>query len=203
MNCWDMRPGDIGKYDVILQCGNIEYLRLAGHSEKEVYTKYGNVIKTLLEPNGKFFVTGLHNNPDFYGPRSLGINDLINIYLLWKGNDGAYPYGVDGFSEHFQNIGFKKTYCEERTNDYYIYSGLWMSSLANAYTDLCRTGYGMKNLVKALVRTIGAPYYIHTYLCYIPHRIMEKQPWVWQFIPQNKAGRWASPSVLLYMLFEI
>ena len=217
MNCWDMTPEKIGTYDMILQCGNIEYLKLAGGDEKDAYTNYGNIIKTLLKPSGKFFVTGLHCNPDFYcmdqecrekfpemfSKNNITLNDYRNIYLLWKGNDGAYPFGRDAFSKHLENIGFKTTYCEERTNDYYIYSALWMSSLANSYTDMCREGYSLKNLSKALFRTIAAPYYIHTYLCYIPHETMEMQPWTWQFIPQYKCGKFSSPSILLYMLFEL
>lgn len=217
MNCWDMKSKDIGTYDMILQCGNIEYLKLAGYDEKDVYEKYGNIIKALLNPGGKYFMTGLHSNPDFYCtgleceqkfPNMLSNsifsnNDYRNLYLLWKGNDGAYPFGRDAFTKHFESIGLKLTHCEERTNDYYIYSALWMSSLANSYTDICKNGYNSKNLLKALIRTIAAPYYIHTYLCYTPHKIIEKQPWTWQFIPQYKCGKWASPSVLLYCLFEL
>ena len=211
MNCWDMTPETMGQYDLVLQCGNIEYLRLAGYDETMAYTKYGNIIKSLLRPGGKYFITGLHSNPDFYHTKKISnilsnnfdSNDLINLYLLWKGNDGAYPFGRTAFSQHIESVGFKQTHCEERTNDYYIYSMLWMSSLANAYTDMCKRGYGFKNIFKALVKTIAAPYYIHTYLTYIPHKIMKKQPWTWQFIPQYKNGTWASPSILLYILFEL
>jgi len=202
MNCWDMIPENIGKYDLILQCGNIEYLKLAGQDEKEVYTKYAKIIRSLLNPKGKYFMTGLHSNPDFYNYID-SCNDYMSLYLLWKGNDGSYPYGRTAFDTHFESVGFKKTYDEERTNDYYICSILWMSSLANTYTDMCRNGYSIKNLLKACFKTIAAPYYIHTYLTYIPHKLPEKQPWTWQFIPQLKQNKLASPSILLYMLFEL
>ncbi len=216
MNCWDMTSDKIGTYDIILQCGNIEYLKLAGFDEKTIYAKYASIIKKLLNPKGKYFMTGLHSNPDFYCAQKfpgitkclskdcmLNANDYVNLYLLWKGNDGAYPFGKDAFSKHFESVGFKLTHYEERTNDYYIYSALWMSSLANSYTDMCRNGYSFKNLSKAIIRTIAAPYYIHTYLTYIPHKKIEKQPWTWQFIPQYKCDQWASPSILLYTLFEL
>jgi hypothetical protein len=137
-----------------------------------------------------------------YDYKLLHQSDIINLYLLWRGNDGAYPSGKDGFSQYLEQIGFNKIYHQERTNDYYIYSILWMSSIHSSQTDLCRTGYKLINLFKALMTTIAAPYYIHSYLTYMPYKNANKQPWTWQFIPQYKNGKWISPTSLQYLLFE-
>jgi hypothetical protein len=204
MNSWMMTPDKLGTYDLILHCGNIEYQRLAGESET-VYADYGLIIRSLLKPGGKYFVTGLHVNLAFnlFNYANHSMHDMVSLYLLWRGNDGAYPKGVDGYSRYVEQIGLKKIYQEERTNDYYIYSVLWMSSLSSACTNLCETGYSASNLFLATVRTIAAPYYLHSYMTYMPYKNLSRQPWVWQFIPQYRDGRWMSPVSLQYLLFEL
>ena len=43
MNSWDMTKEVLGTYDLILQCGNLEYIKCTGESH-DVYAKFCNII---------------------------------------------------------------------------------------------------------------------------------------------------------------
>lgn len=77
MNSWDMTPDVIGTYDLILQCGNLEYILCTGESETK-YIDYCNIIKKLLNKNGKYFVTCIHFNENF---GKFSLYDNIRCYF--------------------------------------------------------------------------------------------------------------------------
>jgi hypothetical protein len=56
--------------------------------------------------------------------------------------------------------------------------------------------------MKALFKTIAAPYYIHSYICYQPSKFYYLLPWSVQFTPQYKNGKWMTHETLQYILFE-
>ena len=196
MNSWDMTPEILGTYDLILQCGNVEYIKCQESDEK--YTDYCNIIKKLLNKNGKYFITCIHNNEN-YGNFSL--YDYILSYFLWSGNDGSYPKGKYGFTKYAEKTGLKILHQEERTNDYFIQSVLFLSFLRCSKNNKCVDMINLYDFCDALFKTIAGPYYIHTYLCYSLNNFYYL-PWLWQFIPQLKNGKYVSPVTLQYILFE-
>jgi cyclopropane fatty-acyl-phospholipid synthase-like methyltransferase len=201
MNSWNMTKEVLGTYDLILQCGNLEYIKCTGESE-DVYTKFCNIIYQLLNPNGKYFITCIHFNEKF---KMKTTYDIINCYLLWSGNDGSYPYGKYGFSKHANNIGLKTIHQEDRTNDYFITTVIFMSYLQCMKNNECTNSISFMGILDAIVKTIADPYYIHTYLCYSPRKDFYWLPWQWEFIPQNIKGinnEWITPVTLQYILFQ-
>lgn len=199
LNSWDMTSEQLGKFDLVLHCGSLEYVRLSGQDPQQIYTNFGNIIKKLLVPGGKYFVTSLHFNPD-YAIKTFDFKDFYNVLLLWRGNDGAYPIGKDGYTKYMEQIGFKTIYQEERTNDYFIYSVLWIGNLICGYTDFRKKNY-LLNITKILYKTIAAPYYLDSFLTYMPCKDYNLQPWIWQFVPRSRNGKLQSFATLQYILF--
>jgi cyclopropane fatty-acyl-phospholipid synthase-like methyltransferase len=198
MNFWNMTPEVIGKYDLVLQCGNIEYALCSGENQNK-YTDFCKIINSLLNDKGNYFITCIHSNDDF-GEKSLG--DYLRLYFLWSGNDGFYPHGKDGFSKYAEKAGLIPIHREERTNDYYIISVLFLSYYRCRKNNKCENTFSISGFMNALFKTIAAPYYIHTYLCMLTTKYYYWSPWLYQFIPQYKNGKWVSPETLEYILFE-
>jgi len=197
MDYWNMTSDVIGKYDLVLQCGNIEYAICSGENENR-YTELCKIINSLLNENGNYFITCIHSN-DEYG--ELSFYDRIRLYFLWSGNDGYYPSGKDGFSKYAEKAGLFPIYQENRTNDYFITSMLFMSYF-RCRKGLCENIMSLPGILNALFKTIAGPYYIHSYLCYQPSKYYDLVPWNVQFTPQYKNGKWVSPETLQYILFE-
>jgi len=197
MNSWNMTEEVLGKYDLILQCGNLEYIRCTGDPE-EKYTDFSSIIYSLLKPKGKYFVTCIHFNEQF---KSFSLYDYINCYILWSGNDGSYPRGSDSFAKYANKAGLKKLYQEDRTNDYFITTVIFMSYL-QCMKNKCVNSISSYGLLNALIKTIAGPYYLHTYLCYSPTKNFDNLPWQWEFIPQNINNKLITPVTLQYILFE-
>ena len=195
-NSWDMTKEKLGTFDLIIQCGNFEYIKCSGEGEKK-NKEFCKIIYSLLNPNGKYFITCIHFNTKF----TYTLYDYINAYFLWSGNDGAYPDDEDGITKYAEKVGFKTIYQQERTNDYFITSAIFMSYL-QCMSGKCETSISLKGICDALIKTIAAPYYIHTYLCYSPQKNFYWLPWLWEFIPQKKNGKWISPVTLQYILMQ-
>ena len=197
MNSWNMTREKLGTFDLIIQCGNLEYIKCTGESDK-IYENFSKIIYSLLNKNGKYFITCIHLNERF---NRNSLNDNINCYLLWSGNDGQYPYGRDGFTKHAQKVGFKKIYQQDRTHDYFITTVVFMSYL-QCMGGKCTNSISFKGLVKSFIKTIAGPYYLHTYLCYSPTKNFDWLPWQWEFIPQKVNNRWITPVTLEYILLQ-
>ena len=197
MNSWNMTEEILGKYDLILQCGNLEYIACTGDSE-EKYTEYSNIIYSLLKHNGKYFVTCIHFNEEF---KSYTLYDYIIGYILWSGNDGHYPSGSDGFAKYANKAGLKNIYQEDRSNDYFISTVIFMSYL-QCMNNKCINSISTYGILDALLKTIAGPYYLHTYLCYSPTKNFDMLPWQWEFIPQKINNKLVSPVTLQYILFQ-
>jgi cyclopropane fatty-acyl-phospholipid synthase-like methyltransferase len=197
MNMWDINPELLGSFDLILQCGNCEYIRCNNESEDK-YTEYFNIVKKLLKPGGKYFITCIHGRKDF--TYNFSLYDNIRCYFLWMGNDGSYPSDKFALTKHAENAKLNVVHQEERTNEYWIASVLFFSSFQfNSNQNFIFTASGLAN---ALVKTIAAPYFIHTYLCYSPTSDYYWLPWLWEFVPREVNGKFESPVSLEYILFE-
>jgi hypothetical protein len=170
---------------------------LFGESQHK-YKDYSDIVKNILNPGGKFFITCCHSNPEF----EFSLADKIKCYILWSGNDVYYPHDKDGFSKYAERAGLKTIYQEERTNDYLIIGMLYMSYYRCRKNNKCENTFSMSGFMNALFKTIAAPYYIHSYICYEPCKYYDMNPWNYQFIPQYKNGKWMSPETLQYILFE-
>jgi len=197
MDYWNMTSNVIGKYDLVLQCGNIEYAICSGENENR-YTELCKIINSLLNENGNYFITCIHSNDEF---GEFSFYDRILLYFLWSGNDGYYPNGKDGFSKYAEKAGLFPLYQENRTNDYFIMGMLYMSYF-RCRKNVCDHIVSLSGILHALFKTIAAPYYIHSYICYQPSKYYNLNPWNYQFIPQYKNGKWVSPETLQYILFE-
>jgi cyclopropane-fatty-acyl-phospholipid synthase len=75
----------IGKFDLILQCGSLEYLRCCSESQDK-YEKYFKIIQKILNKNGKYFTACLHFHPELLSRFTL--YDYVMAYFLSFGNDG-------------------------------------------------------------------------------------------------------------------
>jgi cyclopropane fatty-acyl-phospholipid synthase-like methyltransferase len=197
MDYWNITSDVIGKYDLVLQCGNIEYAICSGENENR-YTELCKIVNSLLNEKGNYFITYIHHNENF---GELSLYDRILLYFLWSGNDGYYSDGKDGFSKYAEKAGLFPIHQEDRTNDYFITSMLFMSYY-RCRKGLCENIISLPGILHALFKTIAGPYYIHTYLCYQPSKYYDLVPWVYQFMPQYKNGKWVSPETLQYILFE-
>jgi cyclopropane fatty-acyl-phospholipid synthase-like methyltransferase len=200
MNSWDMTKDVLGTYDLILQCGNLEYIKCTGDSNN-IYEKFSEIIYQLLKPNGKYFITCIHFNEKF---EKYTFYDNMMCYLLWSGNDGCYPKGKYGFSKYANNVGLKTIHQEDRTNDYFITTVIFMSYLQCMRDNKCFNSKSFTGILEALVKTIAGPYYLHTYLCYSPTNNFYWLPWQWEFIPQQDKTtfNWITPVTLQYILFQ-
>ena len=197
LNSWDMTKEKLGTFDLILQCGNLEYIKCTGESNK-VYEDFCKIIYSLLNKNGKYFVTCIHLNEKF-NKRSL--YDQLNCYILWSGNDGQYPRGRDGFTRYAQKAGLKTIHQQDRTNDYFITTIIFMSYL-QCMKGKCTNSVSTVGLIDALIKTIAAPYYVHTYLCFSPTKSFYWFPWQWEFIPQRINNKLETPVTLEYILLQ-
>jgi len=205
MNSWKMTPDVLGTFDVILQCGNLEYIMLSGQNPKEIYIKYSNIIKNLLKPNGKYFITACHVNDKYnHGSRNwidYSLDYYNHIYFLWAGNDGNYPYGKDGFAKYANEVGLKTIYQEERTHDYLLNMTILFSYI-QTYMDNRVTFFSIPSMMDALFKTIAGPYYIHTYMCYLSTSNFVWNPFLWEFVPEDNNGLWEPPVTLQYIMFQ-
>lgn len=198
LDMWDITE-EIGKYDLVIQCGNLEYMLLFGESH-EKYTDYCNIIKKVLNPKGKFFITCIHINKDFsYAEYSL--SDLMMGYILWSGNDGAYPTGKDGVTKYAKKAGFETIYQEDRTFDYYVNELLYFSYL-KCSSGKCNMVVEPLSLTRALFLTIAAPYFIHSYFCYQSSKHLPMAAFAWEFEPRFRNGKWKIPFSLEYILLQ-
>lgn len=195
LNSWKITE-EVGKYDLVIQCGNLEYVVLFGEAQ-EKYKDFCNVIKKVLNPKGKYFVTCCHHSNTF----DWSVIDRLKGYILWAGNDGGYPMGVDGFTKYAKQAGFKVLYQEDRTFDYYIYEVLHFSFLR--CFDTCHDVVDPFSFIHAMLLTIAAPYYIHSYMSYQPSKYLPMVPFAWEFEPQLKAKGWEFPNTLQYILMQI
>jgi cyclopropane fatty-acyl-phospholipid synthase-like methyltransferase len=189
----EINPNEMGTYDVVIACGTLEYLKLSGQTN-HAYLLFGKIVDTVLKPGGRFFSTLIHGN-DKFGTYSF--QDHINGYILWSGNDGIYPDDPLEFSRSVEEASsLRLVLTENRTNDYYISSILWLSKLYFAKESKSTVG-------TALLKTIAGPYSIHSHMCFMPCRRYIAQPWLWQFVAQErKDGSFQSPVVLLYKMFQ-
>ena len=193
LDAWNITD-EIGKYDLIIQCGNVEYIVLLGE-DNEKYKDYCNIIKSILNPGGKYFISCCHQNDNYV----FSYVDRMKAYVLWAGNDGGYPYGKNGFTKYAEQVGFKLMYQEDRTLDYYINEILYFSFIR--CTKKCHTIVDL-SLFRALLLTIAAPYFIYSYFCYQPSKYLPVVPFAWEFEPQfNK--KWEFPNTLEYILLQI
>ena len=172
LDAWDITE-EIGKYDLIIQCGNLEYIVLIGESN-EKYKDYCDIIKTILNPGGKYFITCCHQNDNY----KLSFVERMKAYILWAGNDGGYPYGKDGFTKYAKKSGFKVLYQEDRTLDYYINEILYFSFIR--CNKKCHTIIDL-SLFKALLLTIASPYFIYSYITFQPSKYLPIVPFAWEF----------------------
>jgi len=186
----------IGKFDLVLQCGNLEHFRLMGESE-ERYKDLCEVIKRVLNPKGYYFLTACHQNTEF----NWSLTDRVKAYILWTGNDGAYPLGPNGFTKYAKQSGFNVLYQEDRSFDYYIHETLFFSFFRCTHT--CHSTVDFYSFTRALLLTIAAPYFIHSYLCYQPSKYFPMVPFAWEFEPQLKENGWEFPNTLQYILLQI
>ena len=198
MDSWEMTKEKLGTYDLIIQCGNVEYIKCSGDTD-DIYKKFSKIIYSLLKPRGKYFITSIHMNKDF--DKLYSLYDRINGYLLWSGNDGYYPTSKYSFTKQAESVGFKKLYQQNRTNDYFITTVIYMSYL-RCYKGKCNNLMTISGIIKALIKTIAGPYYLHTYLCYTPSKYFNWLPWQWEFIPQQKNNKFISPVTLEYILLQ-
>lgn len=198
LDFWDMTPENIGKYDLIIQCGNNEYIRCVGESFEKKYTDFCKVIKSVLNENGKYFVTCIHETDNF----KFSFYDNVKAYILWSGNDGSYPKSRNGFSKYAEMIGLKTIYQENRIIDYWITYVIWASHYRCRKNKTCLYTVNIQDTLYAFFKTIADPYYIHTYLCYTPNDNYYWLPWLWQFVPQERNGKLEFPVTLEYILFQ-
>ena len=202
MNSWDMTPENLGTFDIILQCGNLEYMVRSGQNHKEYYTKYSRIIKNMLKSNGIYFITCCHFNEKYFKSSNWKTFDYyLHMYYLWSGNDGSYPNSKYGFSTYANNAGLKTIYHEERTNDYYVAMTMFFSYF-QSYDGSSPMSLSIPSLCNALFKTIAGPYYIHTYLCYLSTNRYVWTPFLWEFTPQNINESWIPPTTLQYIMFE-
>ena len=197
MDMWDI-TNKIGHFDLVIQCGNLEYTRCAHESENK-YTEFFKIIQSVLKKDGKFFITCLHVNEEYLKQKTTFM-DYIKWYILLFGNDGAYPIGRFALTKHGENAKLKNIYQTEMTNDYYIMSTMLCSTYG--FINENSNHFTIPDFIQAIIKTIAAPYYIHTYLAYTPTKNYDWCPWLWQFIPYQK-GDWFGRFVTLeYILFQ-
>ena len=197
LDAWDIKREELGTFDLIIQCGNLEYIRCTGESTIK-YEKFCKIIYSLLKPKGQYFVTCVHFNAKF---QNFSLYDYINSYILWSGNDGNYPNGRNGFTRYAKKIGFKKIFQQDLTNDYFITTVIFMSYL-QCMKEKCVNSISFYGVIDALIKTIAGPYFIHTYLCYSPTKNFYWLPWQWGFIPQNINNKLITPVTLEYILLQ-
>jgi cyclopropane fatty-acyl-phospholipid synthase-like methyltransferase len=204
MNSWDMTPEKLGTFDLILQCGNLEYILRSGQNQEQTYTKYSTIIKNILNTNGKYFITCCHSNDNYYKLKDYNpytFDLCLHVYFLWSGNDGWYPKSKFGFSKYANDVGLKTIYQQDRTHDYYVNMNMAFSYF-QSYDGSNVTSFSIPSLLDACFKTIAAPYYIHTYLCYLSTNNYIWNPFLWEFAPANVNGVWTPPITLQYIMFE-
>ena len=198
MNMWDMTPEVLGTFDLIIQCGNMEYTRCSNES-MDKYGDYFGIVSRLLKPNGKHFVTCIHAKNGMYD--LFDTHDWYNAYFLLMGNDGAYPKGKDALIPYAEKNNLRVVFREERTNDYWITSILFMSAFQ--YSKEKNYNFTPLGLLNAIVKTIAGPYYLHSYIQLSPYPDnYYLNPWCWQFNPKIREGKYGSYASLEYILFQ-
>jgi cyclopropane fatty-acyl-phospholipid synthase-like methyltransferase len=195
MDMWDMKPDFLGKFDCIIQCGNLEYTRCISESHDK-YTEYFKIVQKLLNPDSKFFITCIHMNSGWENEFSLC--DYIRGYVLYAANDGIYPESKNILTEHGKNANMKLIHQSERTNDYWITAAINHGSFYFYQNE----EISFSRVLNALFKTIAGPFFIYSYLCYNPTFSYYWFPWLWQFTPRQCETRFISPVSLEYILFQ-
>lgn len=196
MNMWDI-TNKIGTFDLVIQCGNLEYARCTNESETK-YEDYFKIIQKMLNKNGKYFITCLHLTENIFN--KLNLYDWVKMYILSFGNDGAYPNGKFALTKHAENAKLKNIFQIERTNEYYLTSILYLASYR--FVNKENNIFTYLGLLDSIIKTIADPYYIHTYLCYTPTPNFNWCPWIWQFIPFQRGDWFGQFATLEYILFQ-
>jgi hypothetical protein len=196
LSMWDITD-KLGKFDLVIQCGNLEYARCASESENK-YTDYFKIIQKILNKNGKYFITCLHLDKNALNKYTAC--DWFKAYFLLFGNDGSYPKGKFALTKHGENAKLKNIYQMERTNEYFLTSVLYLSTYG--FTNKPTNIFTYLGLFDSLIKTIAAPYYIHTYLCYTPTPNFNWSPWIWEFIPFQRGNWFGQFATLQYILFQ-
>ena len=197
MNMWEMTPEVLGTFDLIIQCGNLEYVRCCGETSDK-YGEYFSIVSKLLAQNGKYFITCIHTRDGIYD--HLDSDDWLKAFFIGLGNDGGCPLGKDALIPYTKQNDLQLVSREERTNDYWLTSVFFMSQYQ--YTKEKNNIMSVSGLVEALIKTIAAPYYVHTYITYSPTADYHWVPWNWLFNPKKRNGKYESPMTLEYMLFQ-
>ena len=190
---------EIGKFDLVLQCGNLEYLRCSNESE-DLYEKYFKIINNVLNKNGKYFISCIHFNESLFEVGNM--YDLLMCYVLWAGNDGSYPTSKYVLSERAEGAGFKKILQEEHTNDYLLEYMMYYSTYG--FNDKSKKSIQLTfpGVIDSIIKTIAAPYYIYSYLTYSSTKTYDNFPWLWQFIPFERNGKYTRFVSLEYILLQ-
>jgi ubiquinone/menaquinone biosynthesis C-methylase UbiE len=196
LDMWDITD-QIGKFDLIIQCGNLEYLRCSSESEDK-YTKYFNIIQKILKKNGKYFITCIHLYEKAFDKYTL--YDYLRGYFLLFGNDGGYPIGKYSLTKHAKKSHLKNIHQEEHTNDYFITSLLYFSSYG--FVNKNNNYLTYKGILDSIIKTIADPYYIHSYLCYSPTKDFYWCPFLWEFVPHQRKEWFGTFVTLEYILFQ-
>ena len=201
MNSWDITPEKLGTFDIVLQCGNLEYILRTGQDQKEYYTKYSRIVNSVLKPNGIYFITCCHFNEKYFKSTKQSLDYYLHMYYLWAGNDGCYPDSKNDFAKYANSVGLKTIYQEERTHDYYLAMTMCFSYF-QSYNGGFPMSFSISSLLDALFKTIAGPYYFHTYMCYLSLENHNWTPFMWEFAPQNINDNWMPPVTLQYIMFE-
>ena len=196
MNMWDI-TNKIGTFDLVIQCGNLEYARCSFEGDNK-YTEYFKIIQKILNKNGNYFITCLHMNDKAYD--NFTLYDWFKVYILLYGNDGAYPHGKYALTKHAQNAKLKNIYQIELTNNYYLTSIFYLSTYG--FINKQSNYFTYSELINSIIKTIADPYYIHSYLTFTPTSDFNWCPWLWQFIPCQRGDWFGQFSTLEYILFQ-
>jgi cyclopropane fatty-acyl-phospholipid synthase-like methyltransferase len=181
----------LGKYDVIISNGSLEYLQNSG--DEKIFSNFVKNINKLLNKGGKWYTTTIHINMNWCINNIFNINNY-NLYNLGFGNEGCYPIYPDGLTKYAKNNNLNIIKQETRWLDYYIYSILWFINHKKTYKN------NIKNIIKHINAYIAAPNYLESYLCYTPFKNMyHLQPWLWQFTKQKNK---CIPTLHQWIIFE-
>lgn len=196
LDMWNITD-NIGKFDLILQCGNLEYVRCCNETNDK-YEKYFKIIQKVLNKDGKYFITCLHQPINFM--KNFTFYDYVRSYFLLFGNDGSYPNGKYTLSEYANKANLKKLHQEEHTNDYFIETVFYMSTYGFIKKESNRVN--TSGIIDALIKTMADPYYIHSYLCFSSTKDYYWNPWLWGFVPQQRENWFGQYVTLEYILFK-
>jgi cyclopropane fatty-acyl-phospholipid synthase-like methyltransferase len=196
MNMWDITD-KFGTFDLVIQCGNVEYTKSSSESENK-YSDYFKIIQKILNKNGNYFITCVHMSDTAYN--NFTMYDWFRCYFLLFGNDGSYPIGRFSLTKQAEKAKLKNIFQIEKTNEYYLTSIFFLSTYG--FTNKHNNHFTYSGLFDSIIKTIADPYYIHTYLCMTPTKDFNWCPWLWQFIPCQRGNWFGQFATLQYILFQ-